>query len=107
MSCRCGTKNLCLVGITLTFGNMMVLFDFRFDKGAIVGIPLFCRRFLRVLCFQGYHFFHRMTFLALAFLGVPIFSSEVFLSPFYFWGASFFIGCLFEPPVFLEVPFFV
>jgi hypothetical protein len=68
-----------LVSEDCAFDNLMILLDFRFNESAIVGLPLFYRRSLRVL-----HFF-----------GVPLFSSEVFFEPLAFSGVP-----LFEPIVF-------
>jgi hypothetical protein len=98
---RCDSKNLCHVGIVqksvtlafdrlvsedCAFDNLMILLDFRFNESAIVGLPLFYWRSLRVL-----HFFW-----------VPLFSSEVFFEPLAFSGVP-----LFEPIMFLGVPLFL
>jgi hypothetical protein len=59
------------------FDNMMVLFDFRFDEGAVAKIRLFQWRSFEHLAFLGLPLFHQRSIERHAFLGLPLFSSKV------------------------------
>jgi hypothetical protein len=103
LNCRCYTNFF----LPYVFDERTVLFNFRFDEGAI--IELHHRSSFQPLAFCWMClFFHRMFFEPLVFFrGASFFIGGLWNPLHFFRGASFIIGGLLSPLRFLEVLLFL